>query len=91
MRVSRLENDLDSGESWRKQSDGTLVTLSVQESSAEAESDVRRRIFSMQVNCDVFIEAVEGGEVFYLGESGGGDVLQCHVDVVDDVEGDAMK
>ncbi len=49
MRVSRLENDLDSGESWRKQSDGTLVTLSVQESSAEAESDVRRRIFSMQV------------------------------------------
>ncbi len=49
MRVSHLENDLDSGESWRKQSDGTLVTLSVQESSAEAESDVRRRIFSMQV------------------------------------------
>ncbi len=35
MRVSHLENDLDSGESWRKQSDGTLVTLSVQESSAE--------------------------------------------------------
>ena len=49
MRVSRLENDLDSGESWRRQPDGTLVTLSVQESSAEAESDVRRRIFSMQV------------------------------------------
>jgi len=49
MRVSHLENDLNSGESWRKQSDGTLVTLSVQESSAEAESDVRRRIFSMQV------------------------------------------
>ena len=47
MRVSQLENDLDSGESWRKQSDGTLVTLSVQESSAEAESDVRRRIFSV--------------------------------------------
>ncbi len=49
MHVSHLENDLNSGESWRKQSDGTLVTLSVQESSAEAESDVRRRIFSMQV------------------------------------------
>ena len=25
------------------------------------------------------------------GEGGGGDVLQCHVDVVDDVEGDVMK
>ena len=49
MRVSRLENDLNSGESWRRQSDGTLVTLSVQETSAEAESDIRRRIFSMQV------------------------------------------
>ena len=90
MRVSHLENDLNSGESWRKQSDGTLVTLSVQESSAEAESDVRRRIFSMQVNCDVFVEAVEGGEVFYLGEGRGVAVLQCH-DVVDDVEGDAMR
>ena len=44
----------------------------------------------MQVNCDVFVEAVEGGEVFYLGEGRGGAVLQCH-DVVDDVEGDAMK
>ncbi len=90
MRVSHLENDLDSSESWRGRSDGTLVTLSVQESSAEAESDVRRRIFSMQVNCDVFVGAVEGGKVFYLGEGRGGAVLQCH-DVVDDVDGDVMK
>ena len=35
MCVSHLENDLDSGDSWSKQSCGTLVTLSVQESSAE--------------------------------------------------------
>ena len=45
----------------------------------------------MQVNCDVFVEAVEGGEVFYLGEGKGVAVLQCHVDVVDDVGDDAMK
>ena len=37
------------------------------------------------------LKQFEGGEVFYLGEGGGGDVLQCHVDVVDDVEGDAMR
>ena len=36
------------------------------------------------------LKQFEGGEVFYLGEGRGGVVLQCH-DVVDDVEGDAMK
>ena len=36
------------------------------------------------------LKQFEGGEVFYLGEGRGGDVLQCH-DVVDDVEGDAMR
>ena len=36
------------------------------------------------------LKRFEGGEVFYLGEGRGRAVLQCH-DVVDDVEGDAMK
>ena len=36
------------------------------------------------------LKQFEGGEVFYLGEGRGGAVLQCH-NVVDDVEGDAMK
>ena len=36
------------------------------------------------------LKQFEGGEVFYLGEGRGGAVLQCH-DVVDDVEGGAMR
>jgi len=36
------------------------------------------------------LKQFEGGEVFYLGEGRDEAVLQCH-DVVDDVEGDAMR
>ena len=37
------------------------------------------------------LKRCEGDGVFYLEGGGDGAVLQCHVDVVDDVEGDAMR
>jgi hypothetical protein len=51
---------------------------------------INPKLLNKTASTTVFVEAIEGGEVFYLWEGRGGAVLQCH-DVVDDVEGDAMK